>query len=58
MKLRVATWYWDVWKAEILEQRWAGYGRLFYSHLVTEPIAINIPKPDATTPICDTVSLK
>ena len=58
VKLRVATWYWDVWKAEILEQRWIGNGRLFYSDLVTEPIAINIPKPDATTPRCDTVSLK
>lgn len=58
VKLRVATWYWDVWKAEILEQRWINSGRLFYSELVTEPIAINIPKPDATTPRCDTVSLK
>ena len=58
VQLRVATWYWDVWKAEILEQRWIGNGRLFYANLVTEPIAINIPKPDATTPRCDTVSLK
>jgi len=58
VKFRVATWYWDVWKAEILEQRWIGNGRLFYSELETEPIAINIPKPDATTPRCDTVSLK
>ena len=58
LKFRVATWYWDVWKAEILEQRWIGAGRLFYSELVTEPIAITIPKPDATTPRCDTVSLK
>jgi hypothetical protein len=58
VKFRVATWYWDVWKAEILEQRWIGNGRLFYSELETEPIAITIPKPDATTPRCDTVSLK
>jgi hypothetical protein len=58
VKLRVATWYWDVWKAEILEQRWSGAGRLFYSELETEPIAITIPKPGATTPRCDTVLLK
>ena len=58
VKLRVATWYWDVWKAEILEQRWIGSGRLFYSELVTEPIAITIPKPNAATPRCDTVTLK
>ena len=58
VKLRVATWYWDVWKAEILEQRWINSGRLFYSELVTEPIAITIPKPSATTPRCDTVTLK
>lgn len=58
VKFRVATWYWDVWKAEILEQRWIGSGRLFYSELETEPIAITLPKPDATTPRCDTVPRK
>jgi hypothetical protein len=58
VKLRVATWYWDVWKAEMLEQRWLPLGRLLYSELVTEPIAINIPKPGPATPRCDTVPLK
>ena len=58
IKLRVATWYWDVSKAETLGQRWASYGRLFYDHLTTEPIAITIPKPGSNTPRCDTVSLK
>jgi hypothetical protein len=58
LQLKLATWFWETEKAELLQQRWAPYGRLVYSDVVAEPIAITIPKTSAKTPRCDTVLLK
>ena len=58
LQLKLATWFWETEKAEVVQQRWAPYGRLLYSDLASEPIPIKIPKPGDTTPPCNTVSLK
>ncbi|HET9478827.1 MAG TPA: hypothetical protein VFO72_05760 [Pyrinomonadaceae bacterium] len=58
LQVKVATWVWEAEKAEKLQLRWAGFGKFFYDDVTSEPFPITIPKPGATTPRCDTLSVK
>lgn len=54
IQLKLATWVWEVEKAEKLQQRWARYGDFFYEDVTTEPFPFTINKPGAATPRCNT----
>ncbi|HXQ70388.1 MAG TPA: hypothetical protein VN844_07875 [Pyrinomonadaceae bacterium] len=58
IQLKLATWVWEIEKAEKLQQLWARYGDFFYQDVTTEPFPFTINKPGAATPRCDTLSIK
>jgi len=58
LQLKAATWIWETEKAEKLQQRWTRIGSFFYSDVTIEPFPFTVPKTGATTPRCDTLSVK
>lgn len=58
LQVKVATWFWEVDKAERLQQRWAPFGKFFYNDVTSEPFPITIPKLGATTARCDPPRVK
>ena len=56
LQTKVATWMWEVEKAQRLQQQWAKHGQFFYSNVTSEPIALRVDRAGTTTARCDSLS--
>ena len=52
LQVKIQTWPWDAEKINVLQQRWAQYGHLWYHDIASEPLLVSIEKPASISTVC------